>query len=64
MDCPLLQSEKKCGYIDKTGKIVINPQFRKCMPFYQELALVGELSDPKAYGYIDKSGKYVWQSNK
>ncbi len=47
----------KYGYIDKSGKIVINPQFEEAYDFSKEgLALV-KLSDK--YGYIDKSGKIV-----
>lgn len=47
----------KCGYIDKTGKIIINPQFDMAMSFSEGLAIV-RIGDK--YGYIDKTGKYVW----
>jgi len=45
---------QKCGYLDKTGKTVIEPQFDRCFAFAEGLAKIriGEL-----YGFIDKSGK-------
>lgn len=63
----------KYGYIDKTGKYVINPQFDQAFPFNEGLAMVvireksiGNSNSNTAseytekLGYIDKSGKYVW----
>jgi hypothetical protein len=52
---PILQ-DGKWGYIDKTGKIVINPQFDNAWRFNDGLAKVrfGE-----KYGFIDKKGKIV-----
>jgi len=60
----------KWGYIDKTGRIVIKPQFDAAHPFTEGLALV-EISPPyesgRYYsrrliiGYIDKTGKYIWK---
>ena len=52
------------GYIDKSGKFVIEPIFRKAEPFDQGLAVVtffvvdktGGLSNA---GIIDKSGNFV-----
>lgn len=47
----------KYGYIDKTGKIVIEPQFSRAENFSNGLAL---FSDGKGgLGYIDKKGKVV-----
>ena len=52
----------KLGYIDQTGKYVINPQFDEALPFVDGLALVVEGRDPGGQiGWIDKSGKYVWK---
>jgi len=45
------------GYIDKSGKFAINPQFDEAMPFADELARV-KMS--RKNGYINSSGKYVW----
>lgn len=58
------------GYIDKTGKIVIEPQFGRGFDFSNGIAEVsfGEPNDVIGYigkrGYIDKTGKYIWQPTK
>jgi len=46
----------KWGYIDKTGKIVIDPQFDGAYNFSEGLAAV-KVGDK--WGYIDKTGKIV-----
>jgi hypothetical protein len=46
------------GYIDKTGKLAINPQFDDARPFSLGLAPV---ESGGAWGYIDRSGKLVWK---
>ncbi len=49
--------DKKWGYVDMTGQIVIEPQFDYAAGFTSEgLALVSEGGE---YGYIDKTGKFV-----
>jgi hypothetical protein len=50
----------KFGYIDKTGKVVIAPQFFVAQDFAEGLAAVRveETSDSK-YGYIDRTGQVV-----
>jgi len=48
----------KWGYIDTTGKIVINPQFDEAWWFSEGLARI-KIGD--RWGYIDKTGKYVWE---
>lgn len=58
---PISVSEGKAGYIDKTGKFVMNPQFNLACPFYGGLALVFTDS---GRAYIDKEGKYVWREVK
>ncbi|MGC4099860.1 WG repeat-containing protein [Ferruginibacter sp.] len=45
------------GYIDKAGKMVINPQFRHAYTFSDGLAMV-ENTEGK-YGFIDKKGTLV-----
>ena len=47
----------KFGYVDNTGKYVINPQFDAALPFNEGLAMV---NIGRKVGYIDKSGKYIW----
>lgn len=49
----------KWGYIDKTGKMVIKPQFNCARSFSEGLARVW--IDGKM-GYINKTGKYIWKS--
>src|SRR5262249_47671462 len=50
----------KYGYIDKTGKMVIEPKFSGAGEFHEELASVctgtGEVCK---YGYIDRSGNII-----
>jgi WG containing repeat len=49
-------SPKSFGYIDKTGKMVIAPQFEYAAPFREGLARV---STCRKAGFIDKTGKVV-----
>ena len=52
----------KWGYIDKTGKIVIQPQFSYVEAFSDGLAAVKiHDNDDEKWGYIDKTGKIVIQ---
>jgi hypothetical protein len=45
------------GFIDKSGKIVINPQFDEAMAFADGLARV---KVGHKTGYINTAGKYIW----
>ena len=57
----------KWGYIDKSGKIVIEPQFDDASSFSEGLAAVclGDYCPLRGkWGYIDKSGEYVWEPTK
>lgn len=47
------------GYIDNTGKIVINPQFKFGNQFNNGMARV--VFDSGDWAYIDKEGKVVWR---
>ena len=49
------------GYIDKTGQMVIEPQFYGAYPFYEGLAAV-VLDEDGAVAYIDRTGELVWSS--
>jgi WG repeat protein/DnaJ-like protein len=44
------------GYVNKDGKLVIEPRFDDAYPFQEGLALV---SDHGRYGYIDATGNYA-----
>jgi len=46
----------KVGFIDKTGRFVIEPKFDDANPFYEGLAAV-RVGDK--WGYIDKTGRMV-----
>ena len=50
---------KKYGFIDRTGKIVIEPQFEFANDFVEGLSLVGIRNDELKSGYIDETGKIV-----
>ena len=47
----------KWGYIDKTGKMVIKPQFDDAFNFEENDWARVKVNDK--YGYIDKSGKMI-----
>jgi len=53
--------EGKWGYIDQSGKFVINPQFEDAEFFRGGLArvTVGKGSEKKQ-GYVDMNGKFIW----
>jgi hypothetical protein len=52
-----IKQNQKWGYIDNTGKIVIEPQFQFADRFSEGLAVV-EVGH-RTYGYIDGLGKFV-----
>ena len=51
------KEETKWGFVDKTGKVVINPQFKSTKNFSDGKCAV-QNNDGK-WGYIDKEGKIV-----
>jgi hypothetical protein len=51
----------RIGFIDKTGKIVIEPQFDLALDFDSGIASV-KVGD--RWGYIDTNGKYIWNPTK
>ncbi len=51
-----VEQDGKCGYIDKTGTIVIPPQFQDCWTFSEGFACV--VVGGKT-GFIDEAGKYL-----
>jgi hypothetical protein len=52
-----IKSGDKWGYVDKTGKYIINSQFDDAFNFSEGLALVK--SNDGKYGFIGEDGKYV-----
>lgn len=55
-DLILVRESSKWGYIDFSGKVVIEPQFRTVRPFKDGLA---QADFPPSY--IDRSGKYIYK---
>ena len=54
--------EDKYGYINKEGKMIINPQFDKALPFNEGLAAVATINKDKGevlYGFINKKGEII-----
>ena len=49
------------GYIDKTGRMVIEPQYKEAWDFSEGLAPVWK---DEEWSYIDRSGKIVLQLEK
>ena len=52
-----IQQNNKWGFIDNTGKVVIEPQFEFVDKFSDGLALVNVGN--RKMGYIDSSGQFV-----
>jgi hypothetical protein len=51
---------KKKGYIDKTGKLTIPPEFTYAYPFSEGLAAATKsASGDDGWGYIDRSGRWA-----
>jgi hypothetical protein len=50
-------------YIDKEGKIVINPQFSEATIFRNGLALVRTSGDKPKWGFISEDGKFAITAN-
>ncbi len=55
------EMEGECGFVDKSGKIVIPLKFPFVAPFAKGVSCV-RVGD--RMGYIDKTGKYVWEPTK
>ena len=54
----LIWKRREWGFIDKSGKWVIEPKFKEANPFSDGLALVCSKSNG-LYGFIDRSGAWV-----
>jgi hypothetical protein len=49
----------KSGFMDTTGKVVIEPKFDSAMPFVNDQSYV-TIGDEQ--GYIDREGKLIWRA--
>tara|TARA_Y100000385_G_scaffold291483_1_gene369779 strand:+ start:4162 stop:5802 length:1641 start_codon:yes stop_codon:yes gene_type:complete len=56
---PVSYDREDIQYVDREGKIVINPQFAEASFFRDGLALVLTSGEEKKYGYITEDGKYA-----
>ncbi len=54
----LIEEDKKCGFINKQGQVVIQPTYDKATSFREGVAAV---SIDGKYGFIDKNGEVVIQ---
>jgi hypothetical protein len=64
---PVKNEHGKIGYVNTTGKIVINYQFDEALPFFNGMAfVVRKQSQPSGEesGWIDKQGRFVWRDVK
>ena len=52
----------KWGYINRSGKLIILPQYEYAGYFHEGLAPVVEVNYKS--GYINTSGKWVWKPTK
>jgi WG containing repeat len=55
----ICQINRKYGFCDTSGKVVIAPKFEYCWPFSNGRALVYDDSDGGQLGFVDHSGKYI-----
>ena len=57
----LIPTKEKAGYqyVNREGKIVINPQFDDADYFHEGLALVKSTGTEGAYGFINTEGKFI-----
>lgn len=58
-----VKSGKDFQYIDKEGKIVINPQFSEATIFRNGLALVKTSGNEPKWGFISEDGKFAITAN-
>jgi len=66
----VVRTEKTfCGFIDKSGSVVIEPKFFEASPFSEGLSVVqtqerGFLFKPETkWGFIDKTGQIIYEEN-
>ncbi|MCC7527094.1 MAG: WG repeat-containing protein [Candidatus Melainabacteria bacterium] len=56
----LMGKQKLCGFIDRTGQIIVSPIYRQSFPFYENAALV--LNDEK-WMYLDLNSHLLFRSD-
>jgi hypothetical protein len=58
-----IKNGKEFQFIDKEGKIIINPQFSDASIFRNGLALVKTTGEDPKYGFIAEDGKFIINAN-
>lgn len=51
-----MNTENKFGFVDKLGKVIVNPQFDYARPFSEGFAAICQ---NEKWGFIDKTGKII-----
>ena len=60
-----VQVDGKVGYMDRGGRVVIEPQFdRLTFAFYPGSSELSHVHFQGKFGYIDRIGRYVWSPAK
>ncbi len=57
-----VQTEELWGFIDASGKYIVNPKFKKAPGYFTNG--LSKIEKDDAIGYIDINGKYVWEPSK
>jgi hypothetical protein len=57
-----LDGGRRFGFIDKAGRLVIEPRYRDARPFREGRARVTHFGEPPSDAYIDVTGKGVFTS--
>ena len=50
------------GYVDKSGNVIIEPQFGYALPFSDGVARVGSTGSLVTYGCIDTKGQWLFST--
>ena len=58
-----VKSGKEFQYIDREGKIIINPQFKEASIFREGVALVKTSGENPQWGFISEEGKFIIPAN-
>lgn len=58
-----VKSSDKWQYIDREGKIIINPQFSYAAGFFEGMALIRNIAESPRYGFINENGILIINAN-
>ncbi|QVK19086.1 WG repeat-containing protein [Mycoplasmatota bacterium] len=58
----VIKIQDKCGYINETGEVIINPQYQICHAYKDDYAIVNQEQELyNTYGLIDLEGKELFK---